>query len=259
VNRLIALGFVLLLSTVTRRSTAQVSLVPDRTAVRYFAAETGGPAHPRFLTAREVAFFTRIEALIEKVPDFGDDYPERYVRAAIDRLVARALLAALLAKAAGEPSDLPRLTLEARAELVDRVGAAALDHAKQREGIDETELLSFLSDAVRATFYLDRAVTPLTTITDDVLRQTYRSASHPFRAAKFEDIRDSLRRWLVTERTRSAELEFLQSVRGRIKIAPVASPKTGDRAGASRAKEAARKGLGKSAFEGAFASMVELR
>ena len=204
---------------------AQPVVIPDRVAVRFFSPETGGAARPRFLTEREVALFARIEALIEQLPVEADVYPERNVRGAVDRLVARAMLASLLVQRGSEPPDLPRLALDARAELADRIGGAAvLDDAMQREGIEENELLTFLRDQVRATWYVDKAITPLISVTEDSLREAYRSTLHPFRNQKFEDARVRLRRWLVAERMRAAELEFLQSARTRIKIASVVPP-----------------------------------
>ena len=201
---------------------AQAPVVPDRVAVRFIAPETGGATRPRFLTEREVAFFARIEALIEQLPVEADLYPERYVRSATDRLVARSMLASLLVQRGSEPPDLPRLALDARAELADRIGGPlVLEDAMQREGLDESELLAFLRDQVRAAWYVDKAVTPVIEVTEDSLREAYRSTLHPFRAQKFEDARLRLRRWLVAERMRSAELEFLQSARTRIKIATV--------------------------------------
>ena len=201
---------------------AQPAVVADRVAVRWFSPETGGAARPRFLTERELGLFARIEALVEQVPVEADIYPERYARAAVDRLVARAMLASLLVQRGSEPPDLPRLALDARAELADRIGGpAVLDDAMQREGIDESELLAFLRDQVRATWYVDKAVTPVISVSEDSLREAFRSTLHPFKNQRFEDARLRLRRWLVTERMRAAELEFLQSARTRIKIATV--------------------------------------
>lgn len=206
-------------------ASAQAPTVPDRVAVRFISPETGGAARPRFFTEREVAFFARLEALIEQVPLEGDAYPERYVRAAVDRLVARAMLASLLVQRGSEPPDLPRLALDARAELADRIGGAAvLEDALQREGIEEAELLAFLRDQVRAGWYIDRAVAPIIAVTEDSLREAYRSTLHPFRTLKFDEARIRLRRWLVAERLRTAELEFLQSARTRIKISTVLVP-----------------------------------
>ena len=217
----VALAIVLLAGT----AEAQSPVVVDRVAVRFITPETGGAAHPRFLTEREIAFFTRVEALIEQVPIEADVYPERYVRSATDRLVARAMLASLLVQRGSEPPDLPRLTLEARAELADRIGGAAvLDDALQREGLEDGELMAFLRDEVRAIWYVDKAITPIISVTEDSLREAFRSSLHPFRTQKFDDARVRLRRWLVVERMRSAELEFLQGARARIKIATVLVP-----------------------------------
>jgi len=217
----VALAVVLLAGT----AGAQAPAVIDRVAVRFIAPETGGAAHPRFFTERELAVFTRVEALIEQVPVEADVYPERYVRSATDRLVARAMLASLLVQRGSEPPDLPRLALDARAELADRIGGAAvLDDALQREGIEDAELMAFLRDQVRATWYVDKAITPIISVTEDSLREAFRSSLHPFRTQKFDDARVRLRRWLVVERMRSAELEFLQGARARIKVATVLVP-----------------------------------
>lgn len=208
-----------LLST---HASAQEPAMPDRVAVRYIAPETGGAAHPRFLTERELGFFARLEALIEQVPLEGDAYPERYVRGATDRLVARAMLAGLLVQRGREPPDLPKLALEARAELADRIGGnAVLEDALQREGLDESELMAFLRDQVRALWYVDKTIQPILAVSEDSLREAFRSTVHPYRTMKYEDAKVRLRRWLIAERMRSAELEYLQSARARIKIATV--------------------------------------
>jgi len=199
-----------------------VDRVVDRVAVRFVAPETGGAGHPRFITERELAFFARMEALIEQVPLEVDVYPERYVRAATERLVARAMLASLLVQRGSEPPDLPRLALDQRAELAERVGGAAvLEDALQREGITEAELMVFMRDHVRATWYVDRAIGSIFVVSDDALREAYRSSLHPFKGVKLDDAKPRLRRWLVAERMRAAELEFLQSARTRTKITPL--------------------------------------
>jgi hypothetical protein len=193
----------------------------DRTAIRFIAPETGGPSRPRYISDRELGFFARIEAMNENVTVNGE-YPERYVRAATDRLVARAMLASLMIQRGSEPPDLPKLAQDARAELADRIGGPpALEAAMKKEGIEEDELLAFLRDQVRAAFYIDRGITPILTITEDSLREAFRAAIHPYRNMKFEDARVRLRRWVIAERQRSAELEFLQGARARIKIAIV--------------------------------------
>lgn len=190
-------------------------------AVRFVTPETGGVAQPRFISERELAFYTRIEALQEQATVEGTEYPERYVRSAVDRLVARAMLANLMVQRGVEPPELARLAIEARAELEARIGEKQLAQVQEREGIDDAELLAFLRDEVRATFYVDRSIAPILLVTEDALREAYRTMIHPFRGAKFDDIRGKLRRWLVTERLRAAELEFLQGARARIRVSSV--------------------------------------
>ena len=51
------LALVVLLSPT---ATAASPVVVDRVAVRYFTPETGGAGKPRFITERELAFFTRV-------------------------------------------------------------------------------------------------------------------------------------------------------------------------------------------------------
>lgn len=201
---------------------ASRTTIPDRVAVRFVTPETGGSARPRFITERELAFFARMEAMIEQVAIEADVYPERYVRSATDRLVSRAMLAALYIHGGSDPPDLPRLTLEQRAELADRVGGTAvLEEAMEREGITEPELITILRDQVRAAYYVERAITSILPVTEDQLRETFRATLHPFRGSKYDDVKPKLRRWLVTERLRAVELEFLQSARTRIRITPL--------------------------------------
>lgn len=201
-----------------------VPVVVDRVAVRYVTPETGGNARPRFLTERTLAFFARVEARVEEAPLEPGEYPERYVRAATDRLVARAMLSSLLVQRGSEPPDLPRLVADARVELAERVGGApVLDAMLKEEGLSEDELASYLRDEVRAIWYVDRVLTPILAVTEDALRETYRSVLHPFRGQKFDDARPRLRQWLVVERMRAAELEFLQGARARIRVTSVAA------------------------------------
>jgi len=193
----------------------------DRVAVRFVAPETGGAARPRFFTEREVAFFTRIEALLEQTSLEPNEYPERHVRAAVDRLVARTMLASLMIQRGVEPPDLPKQALEAKAELEARLGPGVLADVMKQEGIDQEELLAFLRDQIRATYYVDRMISPILAVTEDALYEAYRGMVHPYRKDKLEDVRPQLRRWIVTERLRAAEIEFLQGARTRIKVTTV--------------------------------------
>jgi hypothetical protein len=114
---------------------------------------------------------------------------------------------------------------EARADLAERVGGPpALGEAMKAEGIAEAELTAFLFDEVRASYYVDKAVVPILAVSEDALREAYRRSAHPFRGKKFEDVRLPIRRWLVTERLRAAEIEFLQGARARIRTTAVPLP-----------------------------------
>ncbi len=197
----------------------EVGTVVDRIAVRYTTPETGGVARPLFLTERQLAFFARCEATMDRVPMPEGEYSERYVRLAMDRLMARAMLAALLLRRGEEPPALPRKVADAREDLADRVGGpAALTALLKREGIEEAELSQMLRDQVRAAWYVDAAVTPIDAMTEDVLREAFRSAVHPYHDLSYADARDRLRRWVRLERFRSAELEFLQGARSRMTV-----------------------------------------
>ncbi len=190
--------------------------------MRLVTAETGGAARPRFFTERELAFFTRMEAQFEQNLLDEGEYPERYVRSAVDRMVSRAMLASLQVQRGVEPPDLGKQALEGRAELEARLGGEkALAALMKREGIEEVELLAFLRDQARAAYYVDRTITPILVVSEDALREAYRTTLHPFRNQKFDEARVKIRRWLVVERLRAAETEFLQSARARVRITTV--------------------------------------
>lgn len=197
----------------------EIGTVVDRVAVRFTAPETGGVARPLFLTSRQLAFFARCESVMDRVPMPEGEYTERYVRLSMDRLMARAMLAALLLRRGEEPPALPQRVAEARGDLADRVGGhAALAALQEREGIDDDELARLLRDQVRAAWYVDAAVTPIDAMTEDALREAFRSALHPYRDLSYQEAREPFRRWVRLERFRSAELEFLQGARSRMTV-----------------------------------------
>jgi hypothetical protein len=205
-------------------SSADEATPADRVALRFIAPETGGVTRPRFFTERELGFFTRLEALFEQTPLAESEYPERYVRSAVDRLVARAMLSSLQIQRGIEPPDLAKLALEGRAELEARLGQNGekiLADLMKREGIEDDELLAFLRDQARAAFYIDRTIQSILVVSEDALREAYRTTLHPFRNQKFDEARVKLRRWLVVERLRAAETEYLQSARTRVRIMTV--------------------------------------
>jgi hypothetical protein len=106
-----------------------------------------------------------------------------------------------------------------RAGVEQRAGGhAVVEHALAADGIDATEFAVLIQRQARAALYLDRALPPVLTYTEDQLRETYRTTSHPFRGRRFEECRDDLARWLLIERFRSAEQAYLQTARSRVTI-----------------------------------------
>ncbi|MFO0644271.1 MAG: hypothetical protein U0183_33945 [Polyangiaceae bacterium] len=195
----------------------------DRVVVRYFAPETGGAARPRFVTERELAFFARVESRAEGVEAVKGDYPTRFVRAALDRIVAEDMLAQLQVRRGVEPPELPRLADEARAELELRVGGPSrLAAIMDEESFDDGELRGSLMRRVRAAYYVDRAIQPILRPSEEELRSAFRTSLHPLRSFRFEDVRPEMARWLVQERLRLVALDFLQAARARVTLAFVA-------------------------------------
>jgi hypothetical protein len=193
----------------------------DRVAVRYYAPETGGSGHPRFVSERMLAFEARLDALAERAPDSAA-YEDRFVRAALDRHIAEDMLAALAVQSGGTPGDLAARAQEERTGLLERVGGAdGLRAAMTSEGIDDEEVEALLRRRVRASWYIDRALTPLVRPTDEQLREVFRTSAHPFKNQPFDAVRPALERWFVEERLRAAETTFLQVARARVKIVVV--------------------------------------
>jgi len=221
---LVAWGVVLVASLAPAPARAKPASV-DRVVVRYFTPETGGAAKPRFVTERQLAFFSRVESRTEGVDVPKGDYPARFVRAALDRIIAEDMLADLQIRRGIEPEGLPRLADEARAELELRVGGASrLAQLMEEEGLDDAELRVALMRRVRAAHYVDRAIQPILRPNEEELRTAFRTSLHPLRTFRFEDVRDEMVRWLVQERLRLVSADFLQAARARVTIAFVPKP-----------------------------------
>jgi hypothetical protein len=193
----------------------------DRVSVRYFAPETGGSSHPRFVSERELAFEARLEALAEQAPPTAA-YQDRFVRAALDRHVAEDMLSALQVQQGTEPPDLPARAEEGRVGLIERSGGpGALRDAMAAEGIEDEELDAILRRRVRAAYYVDRALTPILHPTEEQLREVQRTSANPFKAMPFDEVRPALSRWFIEGRLRIAETTFLQAARARVRIVVV--------------------------------------
>lgn len=194
------------------------AVLVDRVAVRFISSETGGAQRPAFLTERELSFGARLESLFE---DNSAPYvpQDRFLRDALDRHIARTMLAELLVQRGVEPPDLLRLVDDARAELVVRVGGEERLVASMRaEGIDEIELREHLKRRIRAGYYIDKAIHSILSPTEDEAKEAFHALTHPYKTMRYEDSRAAFLRWLVHERIRTAELEFYQVARSRVRV-----------------------------------------
>lgn len=197
---------------------ADVVLV-DRAAARWSTPETGGPPRPRFVTARQLAALARIEAVLE-----GESEPsDRFVRVALERRIAEDMLSALLLRRGPEPVTIPALAEEARLELCARVGGCeALATLLAKERLTVADMAPIFVARARSLEYVERALTPIMRPSEEELREAFRTAQHPFRDKRFEEVRGELSRWLVHERLRVAETEYFQNARGRVRLVGLA-------------------------------------
>jgi hypothetical protein len=201
------------------RASAAEPLVLDRVVVRFYAPETGGVEHPRFITQRRLAFEARIEALADQSRAEGEAYRERHVSAALERHVSETLLASL--RIDPEPADavMARQVELARKLLLDRVGGEdALLEAQRAEGVSNAELSSILRRQARASLYLDRMVAPMLRPSDAELEAIQRSAPAALQNEPFARVRPLLLRWYVSKRLGSAMSSFFQEARSRVTI-----------------------------------------
>ncbi len=217
----------LLLPAAPARGAAPHDVLVDRVAARFWAPETGGPAHPRFIEARPLAFEARLAAMAERREGTGEGYQERHVRDALDHVVGEELLASLAYKllaelpAAKRPSeaDLARIQADLGTATFDRLGGRArVDEAAVAEGLDGADVEAVLRRQALAAWYLDRNVTPVLEPSEEQLREVFRTAAHPFHGQPYEQVRGPLLRWLVVDLVRSAEGVFLQAARSRVKV-----------------------------------------
>jgi hypothetical protein len=217
----------LLTAGAAQAETAQAHAVLDRAVVRFYAPETGGTAHPRFVDQRVLAFEARLESMAEKPDGIGDDYQERHVRAALEHHVGEEMLASLAHKLIGgsppnrRPSDddLARIGRDLSDALFERLGGKAqVDGAAAAEQLDAEEIDAILRRQALAAWYLDRAVSPILQPTDEQLREVFRTSTHPYRGRPFDQVKTELARWFVMERVRAAETAFYQGARTRVVV-----------------------------------------
>ena len=212
----LALSWYLLAGTL-----AAEPVVVDRAVVRFEAPETGGARHPRFVFERELAFEARLEALADADRSALGDAPylDRHVTAALDRHIAETILGTLRIEPEPTPAELEQQSQLARRISSDRAGGpAALDMAREAEGLSERELGRLFLQKARASLYLDRMVTPMLEPSEAELRSLHKSTNNPYRDAAFDTIRFAFLRWYVSRRLNAAVASFFENARSRIEV-----------------------------------------
>jgi hypothetical protein len=186
--------------------------------VRWHAPETGGAARPQFIFERELAFEARLESLADPDPEPGP-YHDRHVRAALDRHIGEALLAALPVLPAPDPKQIAARAEAARGVLEQRVkGHANLLAAAAAEGIGSDELDALLRRQARASLYIDKMIAPMLEPSDLDLRNLWQTGSTPFKDRPFDEIKPALSRWYVGQRLRQETEAYRQTARSRVVI-----------------------------------------
>jgi hypothetical protein len=197
----------------------------DRVVVRWSAPETGGPVKPQFIFERELAFESRLEAMSDPDPDPGT-YPDRHVRAALDRHIAETLLASLPVTPTPAPREIAARAEAARAILEQRVhGRDRLIAAAAAEGISSDELDALLRRQARASLYLDRMVAPMLEPSPVELRALHRAGATPFKDEDFEKAQPALVRWYVGQKLSQAIETFYLNARSRVTLVMIRKPR----------------------------------
>ena len=209
----------LLATTLLAASARSEPVTLDRALVRFYAPETGGVEHPRFIYERRLAFEARIEALADQDRGADEAYRDRHVSAALERHISEVLLASLRIEPEPAESVMARQVELARKLMSDRVGGDdALLAAERAEGISSAELSSILRRQARASLYLDRMVAPMLRPSDAELEAIQRSAPAALQNEPFLRVRPLLLRWYVSKRLQSAMSSFFQEARTRVTI-----------------------------------------
>ena len=197
----------------------------DRVIARWSAPETGGAQQPQFIFERELAFETRLETLAEIEPEPGM-YPDRHVRAALDRHIAETLLASLPVQPPPRPREIAARAEAARAILEQRVrGRDRLLAAATAEGISSDELDALLRREAKASLYLDRMVAPMLTPSLVDLRALHQAGATPYKDDDFDRVQPALVRWYVGQKMSQAIETYYSNARGRVTLVLIRKPR----------------------------------
>lgn len=195
----------------------------DRTLVR-FRDRDESKVH--FIFERELAFEARLEALSLGEPA-GARVTERHLRLALTRHITEVLLAELPTDPPPSPEEVGERAEAARQNLEARVGGEErLREALVAEAFDHDELDRLLRRTARASLYLDRMVAPIAEPTDVELREFHALGKSPFSDLPFQEIRGTLKRWMIAKRLSAALTDFWNGRRARLVI-EVLAPRGG--------------------------------
>jgi len=192
--------------------------------VRWHSRATGGVDKPQFITARELAFEARIEALSERNPP-RTPYLDKHVRAALQRHLTETVLAHLPVDPAPTPKEVGNYAENARLIIEQQVGGRAkLNGAAAAEGIVSDELNALLRRRARASWYLDKMVAPMLQPSDLELRAAHKRGETPYTAQKYKDIEPQLRRWYISTRLAAALDRYYRTARSRVDVVVIGRP-----------------------------------
>ncbi len=204
--------------TRARAPQGSTEVVIDRAYARFFAPETGGFRKPQFVGERNLAFQARLMAIAD-MGTLDAKVLDRHVRAALDVHVAEVLLSNLPLEKQPELGELVAVQTAMRTEFIRRAGGEeSLAKIAAHEGLTKDEVEDLIGRQLRAAYYIDHAVAPILRPTEDRLREVFRTSAHPYRGAKYDDVRTALLQWYLVERLRVAEVSFYQSARGRVEL-----------------------------------------
>lgn len=190
----------------------------DRTVVRWVARGSSGDARPHTMTARELAFEARIEALSEG-RKLQQPYADSHVRAAIQRHITEEILSELPVDPQPTAKEVGRYAEDARLVIEQQVGGrVALNLAANAEGITAEELNALLRRRARASYYLDKMVAPMLQPSDAELRDVHRRGDTPFTNSPYAEVEDKVRNWYVSIRLRTALDTYYRGVRSKVTV-----------------------------------------
>ena len=194
----------------------------DRVAVRWHARATGGVASPQFITARELAFEARIEAISEGYGKTGQPFNEKHVRAALQRHITEAILARLPVEPTPTPTQVGTYAEAARVLIEERVGGRqVLNDAASAEGLEAAELNAYLRRRARAGWYLDKTIAPMLKPTELDLRAALQAGESDFTGKRFEDVEELLRNWYISTRLATALDQYFRTIRSRVSVSVI--------------------------------------